>query len=705
LIAFDSYQRLDAVRYDPRLPVKVVDIDEESLGRIGQWPWPRTVIADLLARLRDQGAAVVAFDVLFSEPDRTSPEAVLPLLPEEVREALAALVAGRPTHDAQLAATMASVPTVLGVAGSDRATPPPPVKAGFAFAGDDPRAFITGFLGATSNLPAFDTAAAGIGSVNWIPDRDQVIRRIPLIYRVGDEFLPALASEALRVAQGASTYLLKASNASGETAFGAASGLNHIRIGDFEIPTDAEGGIWLRFRPYTRDAYVPAWQVLAGENRRDDIDGRIILVGASAPGLFDIRATPLNAGVPGVELHAQVIEQIVSGAAARRMLSRPDYATGLEIVLTVTLGLVLAFIFTRIRAIYAAIVGIGVIGSLVASAWVAYTRVGILVDPTWPAVTLFLLVAAATTYVYRRSEQQRSEVRRAFSYYVSPTVVNEIIAHPEKLELGGVVREVTLLFCDVRNFSTISERMTAHELTRFINSLLTPLSEIILENRGTIDKYIGDEIMAFWNAPLDDPDHAKNALGSALAMVARMSDLNKEWRRQAEAEGRSHVEVRIGIGINSGDVCVGNLGSLQRFDYSAIGDNVNVASRIEGLSKVYGVPLVVGEATMQRLGGVPAVELDVLRVKGRAQPTRVFTPLAAIGFNGGSAALVDRHNAMLKAYRRRDWPGAEGAIVACQEFGVVGLAELYRLYRARIAEWRANPPPDDWDGTYTATSK
>jgi adenylate cyclase len=296
-------------------------------------------------------------------------------------------------------------------------------------------------------------------------------------------------------------------------------------------------------------------------------------------------------------------------------------------------------------------------------------------------------------------------VRRAFSYYVSPTVVNEIIAHPEKLELGGVVREVTLLFCDVRNFSTISERMTAHELTRFINGLLTPLSEIILDNRGTIDKYIGDEIMAFWNAPLDDPDHAKNALRSALAMVARMSDLNKEWRRQAEAEGRSHVEVRIGIGINSGDVCVGNLGSLQRFDYSAIGDNVNVASRIEGLSKVYGVPLVVGEATMQRLGAVPAVELDVLRVKGRVQPTRVFTPLAAIGINGGSAALVDRHNTMLKAYRCRDWQGAEGAIVACQELGVVGLAELYRLYRQRIAEWRANPPPDDWDGTYTATSK
>jgi adenylate cyclase len=706
LIAFDSYQKLDPVAYDPNLPVKVVDIDEESLSRIGQWPWSRTIIADLLTRLRDQGAAVVAFDILFSEPDRTSPESVLPLLPEEAREALGPLVAGRPSHDEELAKAIVTMPTVLGVALSNRVTPPPPVKAGFSYAGDDPRPFIPNFAGGGGNVAALDMAATGIGSVNWLPDRDQVIRRIPLLYRVGETFIPTLTVEALRVAQGASSYLLKASNASGETAFGAVTGLNHIRVGDFEIPTDADGGIWLHFRAFTRAAYIPAWKVLAGENSAEEVSGRIVLVGTSAPGLLDLQATPLDAAVPGVEIHAQAIEQIVAGATGTRALSRPDYATGLEIVLTVILGLMLAYLFTRIRAIYAAVLGLGVIGSLIASAWASYTRAGVLLDPTYPAMTLFILVAAATTYVYRRTEQQRSEVRRAFSYYVSPTVVNEIIAHPEKLELGGVVREVTLLFCDVRNFTSISERMTAHELTRFINSLLTPLSEIILDNRGTIDKYIGDAIMAFWNAPLDDPDHPHNALKSALAMVKRMESLNDDWRRQAEAEGRKHLEVRIGIGINSGDVCVGNLGSSQRFDYSAIGDNVNVASRFEGLSKVYGVPLVVGEATMQRLGQIPAVELDILRVKGRAQPTRIFTPLAVFSLGAdGSAQLVDRHNTMLKAYRCRDWSGAEGAIVACQAIGGVGLADLYKVYRDRIAEWRLNPPPPDWDGSHTATSK
>ncbi len=705
LIAFDSYQKLDPVKYDPNLPVRIIDIDEESLAKVGQWPWSRTIVADLLTRLRDQGAAVVAFDILFSEPDRTSPEAVLPLLPEDARAALAPLVEGKPGNDAVFAAAIATMPTVLGITGSERKTDPPLKKAGFAVAGDDPRPFIHGFTGATGNLPGLDMAAAGIGSVNWLPDRDQVIRRIPLLYRVGDEFLPTLTMEALRVAQGASTYILKASNASGETAFGAQTGLNHIRVGDFEIPVDADGGIWLHFRPHDEAAYIPAWKVLAGQVDPAELMGRILLVGASAPGLQDIRATPIDANVPGVEIHAQAIEQIVSGAAAGRMLSRPDYSLGLEIVVTIILGLILAFMFTRIRAIYAAAVGLGVIGGLVAGAWAAYTRAGLLLDPTYPAITLFVLVVAATTYVYRRSEQQRGEVRRAFSYYVSPTVVNEIIAHPEKLELGGVVREVTLMFCDVRNFTSISERMTAHELTRFINSLLTPLSEIILDNRGTIDKYIGDAIMAFWNAPLDDAQHPDNALKSALAMVGSMAGLNDTWRRQAEAEGRTHVEVRIGIGINSGDVCVGNLGSSQRFDYSAIGDNVNIASRYEGLSKVYGVPLVVGEATMQRLTDVPAVELDVLRVKGRAQPTRIFTPLAAFGMNGGTADVLDRHNKMLKAYRSRDWDGAEGAILACQDAGVVGLSDLYKVYKHRIDEWRLHPPPDDWDGTHTATSK
>ena len=285
-------------------------------------------------------------------------------------------------------------------------------------------------------------------------------------------------------------------------------------------------------------------------------------------------------------------------------------------------------------------------------------------------------------------------------------MVDELIAHPERLELGGEVRELTLLFCDVRNFTSISEQLTAHELTRFINSLLTPLSEIILEHRGTIDKYMGDAIMAFWNAPLDDPAHADHACRSALGMAARMAELNTMWRAEAEAAGRPFRKVAIGIGINSGDCCVGNLGSVQRFDYSAIGDDVNVASRYEGLSKFYGLTIVVGEPTVARLPNPRVLELDLIRVKGRAQPTRIFTMLDALG---GEVGLADRvvpiHAEMLAAYRRKEWTGAEAAIAACQAVGLPALEAFYDTYLARIATWRESPPPDDWDGAYTALMK
>ena len=533
-----------------------------------------------------------------------------------------------------------------------------------------------------------------------------MVRRIPLIYRVGDQYVPTLTTEALRVAFQAGSYVLKGSNASGETAFGQQTGLNHIRVGEIEIPTDADGGIWLHFRPHEARAYIPAWKVLAGQVNPDEIAGRIMLVGTSAPGLIDLRATPLDAAIPGVEIHAQAIEQILLGSQGGASLSRPDYAMAVEIVLTLALGLILSFVIMRVSALTSGVVGVAVMGSLLVGGWLAFDKLGLLFDPTYPAATVFLLVAGASTYVFRQTEKQRGEVRRAFSYYVSPMVVSEIIAHPEKLELGGAVRELTLLFCDVRNFTSISETMTAHELTTFINNLLTPLSEIILTNRGTIDKYMGDAIMAFWNAPLDDDDHAQHACQSAIAMVKRMKGLNEEWRAAAQAAGRPYKDVAVGIGINSGDCCVGNLGSVQRFDYSAIGDDVNVASRLEGQSKTYGVPIVIGESSYKSIPELKAIELDLMRVKGKAHPARIYTAYEVLdGPEDGFERLAPRHAAMLEAYRGRNWDGAEARIAECEAVGVHRLAALYTLYRGRIAEWRETPPPPDWDGTFTATSK
>ncbi len=350
--------------------------------------------------------------------------------------------------------------------------------------------------------------------------------------------------------------------------------------------------------------------------------------------------------------------------------------------------------------------GVVVVGAIVLAGWFSYAYGGLLFDPSYPVLALLLLVATATTVIYRRVEQQRGEVRRAFSYYVTPALVDEIIADPDKLELGGEVRDLTILFCDVRNFTAISERLSAQELTHFINSLLTPLSDVILANRGTIDKYMGDAIMAFWKAPLSDPDHAINAYKAAMTMIDRIKGLNEEWRAEAEAAGRPHSRVAIGIGINTGDCLVGNLGSLQRFDYSAIGDGVNVASRYEGLSKVYGVPIVIGETTTERIPDLRRIELDIMRVKGRTEPTRIYTPFDLFSADGSSFdQIASCHGQMLEAYRRSDWDGAEAAIKDCEDNEVEGLKALYGVYRGRISGYRQDPPPADWDGTFTATTK
>src|SRR5712691_8325067 len=506
LIAFDSYQRFSPQAFDPNAPVRVVDIDERSIAELGQWPWPRTVLADLLQKLADKGAAAVA-----------------------------PLVAQTRTNDEIFTAALKETPSVLGATLSGiKSTGSLPRKAGFAIAGDDPRPFMLPFSGATGNLEFLNDAAKGIGALNWAPDRDQVVRRVALVYRFGDGFMPSLAAEALRVAQGASTFVLKASNASGETAFGKNSGLNHIRIGAIEVPTDAQGAIWMKFRASTPESFISAAKVLSGEASEQEISGRIILIGTSAPGLLDLRATPIDPVIPGVEIIAQMIEHVAGG----QLLTRPDYAVAIEESAIVALGLLLAAIFPRIPARTSSMIGLVVVAGLLLAGWLAYQFAVLLFDPLYPALGLIFLVGAATFYVYRRVELQRSEIQSAFGLYVAPAVVDELIANPEKLELGGEVREITLLFCDVRNFTSISEGMSAHELTTFINQLLTPLSEIILAHRGTIDKYIGDAIMAFWNAPLDEPDHARLACNAALDMAARMHALNRDWQERAAAEGR-----------------------------------------------------------------------------------------------------------------------------------------------------------------------
>jgi adenylate cyclase len=702
LIAFDLYQRL-APRAPTNSPVAIVDIDDKSLAAIGQWPWPRTIIAQLVEKLAKAGAAVVAFDIDFAEPDRTSPKMLLPLL---VRDGAGARQAGElldalPDPDARLAEAMRMVPVVTGFILTDRGSArAPAAKAGFAFAGDRPLGHVAEFPTAIASLPILEAAAAGDGFLNQYVDWDHVVRRVPLILTLGGKPYPSLVAEALRVAFGASTYVGRAAGANGERDFGKATGLTAIRIGPLTVPTDAGGRVWLHYQARRPALAIPAADILDGKFDPARIAGHIVLVGTSAAGVInDLQATPIAPNVPGVEIHAQLLDQIL----AQSFLNRPDWAVGAEILFTLLTGAALIFVLPRIGALPSAVLGGASVAAVLATSWAAFAYGRLLIDPIYPWLVLTSVYLAASLIGYLRTEARQREIRSAFSRYMSPYYVEELAAHPERLVLGGEMRMMTIMFCDIRGFTTLAEGMDARTLTQFMNSFLSPMTEIITGLKGTIDKYIGDCIMAFWNAPLDDPEHAQNAVRAAQAMRQQLIELNRLWSHEAQAASRSRATVRIGIGINSGECCVGNFGSMQHFDYSLLGDPVNLASRLEGLGKLYGMDLVIGAETAERLGDPALVEVDLVAVKGKSQAGRVFTLLPPGTDPGADFAAL--HRQLLCAYREREWTAAERLLDDRRLAAVAHLAPVYDLYRRRIAHFRAEPPPADWDGVFAAAEK
>ncbi len=706
LLTFDAYQRLQPRRYDPKTsPVKVVDIDDASLARFGQWPWPRTLLARLVDRLAAMGASTIAFDIVFAEPDRSSPESVLPLWPNTPEvAALRRSVTKLPSHDRQFADAVGRARVVTGfILVNQKTSLRPAVKGTVAHAGDNPRRFVYSFPGAVTTLAKIEAKAAGNGALNWAPDRDQVVRRVALLFRIGDQLYPSLLAEALRVAQGARTYVVKSSGASGETAFGEHTGLNHIRVGRFIIPTDARGQLIIHFSESVPERTVSAWRVFEPGFDKSEIAGKIVLIGTGAAGLRDIRATPLRPSTTGIEIHAQAIEQIIGGS----YLQRPDFADGAELVAMLLVGLAIILILPRIGAAWSSLVGLTAIAAAVGGSWLAYERLGWLVDPVFPSSMVVIVFVSATLIAYLRSEAEREQVRGAFGRYMSPELVERLAADPSRLVLGGEMKELTLLFCDIRGFTAISEQFDAHGLTSFINRFLTPMTDIILRQRGTIDKYMGDCIMAFWNAPLDDDAHAQNACRATLEMVDRLAELNRDWQAMARQEGRKHVQVRVGMGLNTGECCVGNMGSEQRFDYSVLGDVVNLASRLEAQTKTYGVDIVIGGNTRDRAPDFATLEIDLVRVKGKTKPARIYTLLGdkAMRESADFRALEAPHRDMLAAYRGRKWSESRRLARRCRKLADGRLDGLYELYEARSAAFERTPPAKNWDGVYDAETK
>lgn len=608
---FDYMQRLWPRPYTP-LPVFVVDLDDASLSRIGQWPWPRDRLAEMVDRLAAMGVAVVVFDILFSEADRLSPRALVsnPAVRAAMGDGPWLDEVARMDNDVAFSKAIGRVPVVLGLADAGAAgSAHVSSKSGFAFVGQDPGAELLPLRSTTSIVPVISEMALGFGVVNVNPlSESDTQREVPLVWRTTDGFMPSLAVEAIRVGLGESTILV----------IGPNSGVNRveeIRVGGYAIPTTSHGLFPVHFRHEEPGTYIPAHQVLdpaMTDQLAPMLQGGIVFVGSSAAGLSDKRTTALGEGVPGVSIHAQIVEQVLLD----HFLSRTDEVEGVEIIILVLVGLLISLVLMLTGPVASLIVG-GLAGSSVlAASWYAFTEKGILLDATFPLIGGFVAFSALAMYQFVISDREKRMIRRSFSRYVAPSVLSEIDRRGHSIDLGGTTGEVTVLFCDIRNFTPMAASMSAQDLVSLLNELFTDLSEEILSQSGTIDKYIGDEIMAFWNAPLPLDRHQFRACTATLNMRLAM-------RRYNERRSQNGLpDVAIGMGLDCGPACVGNIGSRHRFNYTAIGETVNVAARTQAACKHVGYDIVVTSEVAEAAGTLAFLPAGSIELKGVSERTQ-----------------------------------------------------------------------------------
>jgi adenylate cyclase len=697
-LVFDLYQnikpRIEAAVTLGGVPVVVVDIDEQSIREVGQWPWARNEIAAIVDRLRDLGAASIAFDVVFSEADRTS---IGPAAEMLVRAgATVNLPSNVLDNDEVLAASFGQGGVTAGfVLTNENEVPPPPPKAGFAFAGADPSEYLLDFAGSLANIPMLNESATGFGFFSFPPSRDGIVRNVPLVARSHEQNFPALSVEALRTAVGASSFVLRATGASGEADTGQAA-MVALKVGDLEVPTGPVGDFRVYFSGMPSMTTISAATLLdpaKAAQYADSVAGRIVLIGTSAVGLRDLVSTPLALSEPGVNVHAEIIDQILSG----EFLTRPDWAPGAEIAVAILLTLILLAAVLSFGPILGAVATVVIIAIAVATSWFAFANGHLVLDPILPSISVLSVYIVATALLLLLTDREKQFVRRAFQQYLAPAMVERLAEDPTALTLGGEMREITILFSDIRGFTSLSEKMDPEQITSLLNRFLTPMTDLLLESGATIDKYIGDAIMCFWNAPLATTDHPRRACVAALGMMKALEELNK----------RESMTLKIGVGLNTGACCVGNLGSEQRFSYSAIGDSVNVAARVEGLTKQYGLPILITEYTSVHASGLAQIEIDLVRVVGRAEPIGIFTLLGdeAYAVSREFTALFAAHARMIATYRAGDFPTAADAVEAARKIAPQSLHTVYEVYAKRIAALCENPPPKPWDGVFMALEK
>ncbi len=698
LRSFDFFQttspRDSAVR-----PVVIVDIDESSLIAFGQWPWPRTILADLLTRLYEWQAAAIAFDVIFPEPDRSSlNEAVKHFrdLDDDTRGRLLHL----PSNDEVFAQAIGRGNVVLGQAGINAIHPrslEKPPETAFATVGPDPSPYLIAFPYILRNLPKLEQAAVGHGLISIRTERDGMVRRVPIVMQAEDKIVPALTLDLLRVATGSSTIMIRTDE----------SGIQSVAVPGLELPTDRNGRVWVYFGPHDKARFVSARDVVEGNVAPERFAGKLVLVGTSAIGLLDVKTTPVLSAMPGVEVHAQLLE----AALTNSLLVAPSYAIVVEMIGALIGGGVLALLAPAASVLMLFASAALAAAAFVAASWILFSRYQMLFDATFPLIATLSVYMSMVLMGYFREQLDRRRIRSAFAQYLSPTLVEQLANSPQRLVLGGEERVITVLFSDVRGFTTIAEtyKDNPHGLTTLMNRFLTPLTNAIMARNGTIDKYMGDAVMAFWNAPLDDPAHESDACHAALDMLERVDALNQEREREASTSGTRFVPIKIGIGINTGRCTVGNMGSDLRFQYTVMGDSVNLASRLEGQTKAYGLPILIGSRTAAAVAGQFALlEIDSIRVKGKTEAEVIYAIVgrADVAASPEFRSLQDHWTMLRVCYRKQDWAGALKMIDLCRcECERLGLVGLIDAYADRIQRLERRSPTPEWDGVFTAETK
>jgi adenylate cyclase len=700
--------RLDNLGYDlqlrtrvltehakPSSPVAIIDIDDKSLKAVGRWPWPRKKLADLVNELQKQGAAVIAFDIFFSETQSN----IAAVLLEELgkKNVLSATVSSTLKEniplfdeDSIFAKSLSMNQSVLSLGflprtQTENALPPPLLVL---TPQDRKQLEIIRAIGYISNIPILQRAAKGGGFINIFADSDGIIRHAPLIIEYNNGIYPALSLQAVLLYLGENIKLITPN-------YGKRTQLEGIQIGSRIIPTDSEGQVLIPFigKSYTFP-YYSALDVLEGKLPKDTLLGKILFVGTSATGLGDLQATAIQNPFPGVEIQAT----IVNGFLKNNFSYKPEWTFGANFVLTILLGLLAAFLFPYLGPRILAIVIIVLPPGLLLLNNLIWEKTGLILSLLMPVILVLVIAIFNIIYGYLFETRRREQLKEMFGQYVPEKHIDEMLKTKSSYALHGEDREMSVLFADIRNFTTISEDMSASELVDMLNTFFTPMTEIIFSHRGTIDKYVGDLIMAFWGAPLKDRHHARHAIQSALEMQERLKALRPHFTE------RKWPEIKIGIGINSGLMSVGDMGSRFRRNYTVLGDAVNLASRVESLTKFYGVDIIVAENTKKNQSKFIFRKLDLVRVKGKQRGIAIYEVVCTtLKLTPELTQELASYHKALDFYFLQQWDEAERLMNPLHE--AFPDKKIYRLYLERIEEFKKNPLPSDWNGVYVHVTK